>query len=112
MATLVTGGAGFVGSHVAQRLLEKGDKVVILDNFNPYYDPSLKRQNIKRLGNHPNLVIVEGDIRDEALVKRIHQEHEISRVAHMAAMAGVRESVNQVRLYMDVNLNGTMNLLE
>lgn len=112
MSTLVTGGAGFIGSHVAEKLLSKGDYVVILDNFNTYYDPSLKRRNIGRLGDHPNLVVVEGDIRDAELVDQIYSDHDVTRVAHLAAMAGVRESVNQVPLYMEVNVTGTMNLLE
>ena len=112
MSTLVTGGAGFIGSHVAEKLLAKGDSVVILDNFNDYYDPQLKRRNIERLGSHNSLVVVEGDIRDADLVNRIHEEHRITRVAHMAAMAGVRESVNQVPLYMQTNVTGSMNLLE
>lgn len=112
MATLVTGGAGFIGSHVAERLLEKGDTVVVLDNFNDYYDPALKERNIRRLGDHPKLTVIRGDIRDDALVGQIFEDHDILRVAHLAAMAGVRESVNNVRLYMDVNVNGTMNLLE
>lgn len=112
MATLVTGGAGFIGSHVAEKLLQKGDTVVILDNFNDYYDPDLKHRNIQRLDQYPNLTVIKGDIRDIELVKSIFAEHAITRIAHLAAMAGVRESVNQVRLYVDVNVNGTMNLLE
>jgi UDP-glucuronate 4-epimerase len=112
MATLITGGAGFIGSHVAERLLEKGDTVVVLDNFNDYYDPALKHKNIERLRRFDNLTVVEGDIRDDKLVGRIFAEHDIRRVGHLAAMAGVRESVNNVRLYVDVNVNGTMNLLE
>lgn len=112
MATLVTGGAGFIGSHVAEKLLHQGDTVIILDNFNDYYDPDLKHRNIQRLGQHPNLTVVKGDIRDVDLINAIFVEHTITRVAHLAAMAGVRESVNQIRLYVDVNINGTMNLLE
>ncbi len=112
MATLVTGGAGFIGSHVAEKLLEQGDTVVIIDNFNDYYDPDLKERNINRLGEHPQLTVYRGDIRDNELIADIFNKHDITRVAHLAAMAGVRESVNQVRLYVDVNVNGTMNLLE
>lgn len=112
MAVLVTGGAGFVGSHVAEKLLARGDTVVIIDNFNTYYDPALKRRNIERIGEHPNLTVIEGDIRDTALIDDIYRSHGIQKTAHLAAMAGVRESVNQVRLYVDVNVNGTMNLLE
>jgi UDP-glucuronate 4-epimerase len=112
MRILVTGGAGFIGSHLAARLLAQGDEVVILDNFNPYYDPALKRHNIARLGNPPNLTVIEGDITDEALVRRLFPEHGITRVAHLAAMAGVRTSVDQTPLYMQVNTMGSMNLLE
>lgn len=112
MTTLVTGGAGFVGSHVAARLLEQGEDVVVIDNFNDYYDPALKRSNAARLSAHPRAVVVEGDIRDVPLLKQLFEDHGIDRVAHMAAMAGVRFSVNEVPLYMDVNVTGTMNLLE
>lgn len=112
MSYLVTGGAGFVGSHVAHMLLDRGEKVVILDNFNDYYDVGVKRQNIAKLGKSVNLTVIEGDVRDVALVNRIFEEHGITHVAHMAAMAGVRASVTQTPLYMEVNLTGTMNLLE
>ncbi len=109
---LVTGGAGFVGSHVAEKLLQRGEKVVVLDNFNTYYDPAFKRTNIVRLGQSDQLVVIEGDIRDNALLETIFQEHQITHVAHMAAMAGVRMSVHETPLYVDVNINGTINLLE
>lgn len=112
MSYLVTGGAGFVGSHVAHMLLDRGEKVVILDNFNDYYDVGVKRQNIAKLGKSVNLTVIEGDVRDVALVNRVFEEHGITHVAHMAAMAGVRSSVTQTPLYMEVNLTGTMNLLE
>lgn len=112
MSYLVTGGAGFVGSHVAEVLLKRGDKVVIIDNFNDYYDPAVKRANIRRLGDHPNLTVVEGDIRDAALIDKLYEEHKFTHIAHMAAMAGVRLSVHETPLYMAVNVNGTMNLLE
>ncbi len=112
MTTLVTGGAGFVGSHVAAELLARGDRVVVIDNFNDYYDPTIKRRNAERLRQYDALKLIEGDIRDVALVERLFAEEGITRVAHLAAMPGVRASVRQVRLYMDVNLTGTMNLLE
>lgn len=112
MTYLVTGGAGFIGSHVAEALLTRGERAVIIDNFNDYYDPQIKRANAERLRNYQNCVIIEGDIRDAALVDRLFAEHGITHVAHLAAMAGVRESVQQTRLYMDVNVSGTLNLLE
>jgi len=109
MATLVSGGAGFIGSRLAARLLERGEQVVILDNFNDYYDPARKRSNIAALHGAP--VVIEGDIRDEGLVERIFDEHPITRVAHLAAMAGVRASVDQARLYADVNTGGSVTLM-
>ena len=112
MTYLVTGGAGFIGRHVAEALLTRGDRAVIIDNFNDYYDPAIKRRNAERLRHYDNCVIIEGDIRDQTLVDRLFAEHGISHVAHLAAMAGVRESIQQARLYMDVNVTGTLNLLE
>ncbi len=112
MTYLITGGAGFVGSHVAEALLQRGERAIVIDNFNDYYDPAIKRGNAARLGAYENLKLIEGDIRDLALLERLFAEEGISHVAHLAAMPGVRASVEQVRLYMDVNLTGTMNLLE
>jgi len=112
MTYLVTGGAGFIGRHVAEALLKRGERAVVIDNFNDYYDPAIKRQNAERLRHYDNCVIIEGDIRDKALIHRLFSEHDVSHVAHLAAMAGVRESVQQARLYMDVNVTGTLNLLE
>jgi len=112
MTYLVTGGAGFIGSHVAEALLKRGDRAVIIDNFNDYYDSAIKRRNAERLSHYDNCVIIEGDIRDATLVDRLFAEQGISHVAHLAAMAGVRESVQQTRLYMEVNVTGTLNLLE
>ncbi|MDE2950161.1 MAG: SDR family NAD(P)-dependent oxidoreductase [Chloroflexota bacterium] len=112
MTYLITGGAGFIGSHVAEALLQRGERVLVIDNFNDYYDPAIKRGNAARLGNYENLKLIEGDIRDLALLERLFADEAISHVAHLAAMPGVRASVAQVRLYMDVNLTGSMNLLE
>lgn len=112
MAYLITGGAGFVGSHVSQQLLERGETVAVIDNFNDYYDPAIKRRNIEHLSTYDKFTLFEGDIRDVELVDKIFSEQGITHVAHLAAMAGVRSSVDQTRLYMDVNLTGTMNLLE
>ena len=112
MTYLITGGAGFIGSHVAEELLKRGERVIAIDNFNDYYDPAIKRGNAERLGSYSQLKMVEGDIRDPDLLGRIFAENDISHVAHLAAMPGVRASVRQVRLYMDVNLTGSLNLLE
>jgi UDP-glucuronate 4-epimerase len=118
MSYLITGGAGFVGSHVAEHLLKRGEKVVIIDNFNDYYDPKLKRHNIERINTismtstSPQLTVVEGDIRDTALISKLFDEHDFTHVGHMAAMANVRESIERAPLYFDVNVTGTMNLLE
>ncbi len=110
MTILVTGGAGFVGSRLSARLIECNEPVLILDNFNDYYDPALKRANV--VGLSDAAIVVEGDIRDEALVERIFSEHRISRVVHLAAMAGVRASVDQGRLYADVNTSGSVSLMD
>ncbi|MCY3796935.1 MAG: SDR family NAD(P)-dependent oxidoreductase [Chloroflexi bacterium] len=112
MTYLVTGGGGFIGGHVAEALLKRGERAVVLDNFNDYYDPAIKRRTAERLSHYKSCAIIEGDIRDAALVEGLFAEQGITHVAHLAAMAGVRESVEQARLYMDVNVTGTMNLLE
>jgi nucleoside-diphosphate-sugar epimerase len=109
---LVTGGAGFIGSNIARRLLTAGKPVVILDNFNDYYDPAIKWRNVMALGKHSNLTVIEGDVRDVELLNRLFESYPITHVVHMAAMAGVRSSVFETPLYMAVNLTGTMNLLE
>lgn len=110
MTTLITGGAGFIGSRLALLLLSQGESVVILDNFNNYYDPALKRQNIEAMDGR--VVVIEGDIRDEETVRRVFEEHDIQRVAHLAAMANVRVSAEQGRLYTDVNVGGTVTLID
>jgi len=106
---LVTGGAGFIGSHVCERLLARGDEVVVLDNFNDFYDPRLKRQNADLLGAAR---IVTGDIRDANLVAQLFAEGEFDAVVHLAAMAGVRPSLRDPLHYADVNVRGTLILLE
>lgn len=110
MTTLITGGAGFIGSRLAAHLLEKNEPVVILDNLDPYYDVSIKRANLAALGSGAEFI--EGDIRDEALVQRIFSSYPIKRVAHLAAMAGVRYSIDNGRLYSDVNTSGSVTLMD
>ena len=113
---LVTGVAGFIGSHVAQALLARGERVVGVDNFYPYYDPARKRANILELKENlsdPNsFVFIEGDICDPLFVEKLFAQYQFDSVVHLAAMAGVRFSVSNPRLYCTVNVNGTLNLME
>ena len=113
---LVTGAAGFIGSHVTQRLLARGDRVVGLDNLNTYYSPDRKRANLEDLRaavpDPAGFTFVEGDVRDAPLIARLFGEHAFDAVVHLAAMAGVRQSIDDPRLYYDVNLGGTLGLLE
>lgn len=107
--TLITGGAGFIGSRLARQLIERGERVVLLDNFDPYYAPALKRANLADLGSVP---LVEGDIRDSEVVERVFLEHGVTRVAHMAAMSGVRYSAEHGALYASVNTMGSVILMD
>jgi UDP-glucuronate 4-epimerase len=106
---LVTGGAGFIGSSLTDALLARGDEVTILDNFNDFYDPAIKRQNAAGL---QNARIVEGDFRDAELVDRLFDEGNFDVVVHLAAMAGVRPSLLDPLHYEDVNVRGTLILME
>jgi UDP-glucuronate 4-epimerase len=108
---LVTGGAGFIGSHVVERLLRSGRSVICLDNFDPFYDPQIKRGNLEWARQQPGFMLVEGDIRDRGLLKDLFARHEIHRVFHAAAKAGVRPSLQDPFLYEEVNVRGTLNLL-
>jgi len=108
---LVTGGAGFIGSHVVEALLKKGDYVVCLDNFDPYYDVSLKRANVAPFLDSDNFRLVEGDIRDKELIKGILREHSIEYVIHEAAQPGVRASIENPLKATDVNVTGTLSIL-
>ncbi len=113
---LVTGAAGFIGSHTALSLLDQGHTVVGLDNLNDYYTPLRKRANLKEVASRATdpsrFVFVEGDVRDRALLDRLFSQYEFGAIVHLAAMAGVRASTEQPWLYYDVNLTGTLNLLE
>lgn len=112
---LVTGGAGFIGSHVVQALLERGDEVVVLDNFNDYYEPGRKRANLQEVESATNpgsrLILIEGDIRNPEDVSR-GLDRPVDSIIHLAAMAGVRASIENPALYYDVNVIGTLRLLE
>lgn len=109
---LVTGGAGFIGSHTTQRLLERGDRVICLDNFNDYYDPARKRRNIAPFLNHAGYVLYEADIRSRDALRTVFESARIDKVLHIAAMAGVRYSIQNPALYAEVNVTGTLNVLE
>ena len=109
---LVTGGAGFIGSHLIDRLLGRGNRVVCLDNFNDFYDPAVKRRNIAEYLNNRDFTLVEGDIRDRDLAAKLFSETAFDCVVHLAARAGVRPSLEAPALYYDVNVAGTVNLLQ
>ena len=108
---LVTGGAGFIGSHLVDRLLRRGDRVVVLDNFNDFYDPAIKRENCARWSDEEALTLVDGDLREAADLDRAFNGP-IDQVVHLAAMAGVRPSLDNPALYVDVNLRGTSLLYD
>ncbi|HDP97805.1 MAG TPA: NAD-dependent epimerase/dehydratase family protein [bacterium] len=112
MHFLVTGGAGFIGSHLVERLLERGDEITCVDNFNDYYDPKVKYKNIETVRNHPGYCLVTGDILNEQLLKQLFSQNKFDAIIHLAARAGVRPSVLQPKLYQEVNIRGTLNLLE
>ena len=109
---LVTGGAGFIGSHLTRRLLARGDRVTVLDDFNDFYDPARKRENVAPFLAVPGYRLAEGDIRDGARVDRLYAEGKFDAVVHLAARAGVRPSLAEPILYEDVNCIGTLRLLE
>lgn len=108
---LLTGGAGFIGSHVCEALLARGDAVRVLDNFNDFYDPAIKRANARAI-EAAGAEVVEGDIRDEALLDRLLVDDAPDAVIHLAAMAGVRPSLLDPLHYEDVNVRATLLMLE
>lgn len=108
----ITGGAGFIGSTLSQKLIEKGDKVVAIDNFCEFYNPNIKENNVKQLLKNENFKLYRGDIRDRQAIKKIFDENKIDIVMHLAAMAGVRPSIENPILYQEVNCMGTQNILE
>ncbi|MEW6411029.1 MAG: GDP-mannose 4,6-dehydratase [Candidatus Zixiibacteriota bacterium] len=109
---LVTGGCGFIGSHLVDALLAQGKRVTVIDNFNDFYEPSIKRRNCRPHLEFDTYRLVEADIRDSEAVSRCFADGQFSEVIHLAAMAGVRPSIKNPVLYQQVNLIGTMNLLE
>ena len=110
MKILVTGGAGFIGSHLVERLLDENHDVIVMDDFNDYYDPVIKRQNLNRMLQ--NIELVEADIRDSVAVERVFARSNLDMVVHLAARAGVRPSITNPKLYFTTNIDGTFNLLD
>ncbi len=106
---LITGGAGFIGSHLADRLLEKYHHVKIIDNFSPYYSPQLKHQNINHNKGNPSFEIIEGDIKDKDAIKTALKDTEI--IYHLASQPGIKTSVDNPQKTNDINVNGTLNIL-
>jgi len=119
---LITGGAGFIGSNLTKKLIDRGDQVVIIDNFNDYYDPKLKEDRIKIFLKGYKFKLYRGDIRDAKLLEKIFsaeggsasggKKEKIDKIVHLAAMAGVRNSILNPHIYADVNVMGSLNLLE
>lgn len=112
MTVLVTGAAGFVGMHVAERLAARGEKVIGLDDFNPYYDPRLKAARAEHLARSPNFTMVRGDIAEPGVAADLVRLHEVDRVVHLAAQAGVRYSIEAPFTYERSNLAGHLAVLE
>ena len=112
MNILVTGGAGFIGFHVTKALLERGNNVVIIDNFNDYYDVKLKEARIKELGKNNNLDVIKADISDYDAINNIFKKHKFNKICHLAAQAGVRYSLENPFAYEKSNILGTLVTLE
>lgn len=110
---LVTGGAGFIGSHLVDKLLREGNwRITVVDDFNDFYDPAIKRANIARHQQNSNYRLFEADIRQKSALERVFQDTRSDCIVHLAARAGVRPSLEQPLLYSQTNVEGTLNLLE
>lgn len=109
---LVTGAAGFIGFHLAKRLLERGDEIVGIDNMNDYYTPKLKEARLAQIVNHPSFKFIKGDIADRELMPRLFEDEKFDKVVNLAAQAGVRYSIENPFAYVDSNLVGFANILE
>jgi len=112
MNILVTGGAGFIGSHLCERLIKERHKVFCIDNFNAFYSPAIKRANLTNLIGNPDFLLIEGDIRNPQDLDSCFAGERIDLVIHLAAMAGVRPSIENPELYADVNIMGTVQALQ
>lgn len=110
MRILVTGGAGFIGSHLVEKLLGAGHEVSILDDFNDFYDPAIKRANLAGIAG--DAAVHRIDLRDAAAVRALFHREKFDAIAHLAARAGVRPSISQPQLYYDTNVSGTLHLLD
>jgi UDP-glucuronate 4-epimerase len=109
---LVTGAAGFIGSHVCEKLLSSNFSVVGIDNFDPFYDPEIKRRNLQNFQDHPHFEFYETTITDMPAMEKVFSQHHFSHIVHLAAKAGVRPSIEQPIAYKTANIDGTLNLLE
>ena len=109
---LLTGGAGFIGSNLADRLLSEGYNVVVIDNFNNYYTPKIKEQNVAHNLTHPHYKLYRADIEDMSALKEIFNAHKFDAVIHLAARAGVRPSIEAPADYVKTNVLGTVNILD
>ncbi|MCP3682789.1 MAG: SDR family NAD(P)-dependent oxidoreductase [bacterium] len=112
MNVVVTGGAGFIGSTVCEALLARGDSVICIDNFNDYYNPEAKEEHIKEMQKNPDFKLYRTDICDSAAMEKLFSENKIDKIIHLAARAGVRASLENPLLYEEVNLKGTLIILE
>ncbi|NBW05766.1 MAG: NAD-dependent epimerase [Alphaproteobacteria bacterium] len=112
MRVCITGAAGFIGMHVALRLLARGDSVVGIDNLNDYYDVSLKEARLARLVEHAEFTFIKADVADQAVISQLFRDHAFDGVVHLAAQAGVRYSLENPHAYIDANIQGFMNILE
>lgn len=109
---LITGAAGFIGSHLADKLLNEGNKVIVVDDFCDFYNPEIKENNVKHNLSNPNYKLYRADIRDRNELAKVFNENKIDVVIHLAAMAGVRPSIDNPIYYQEVNCMGTQNILE
>lgn len=111
-SVLVTGYAGFIGSHLTEKLLSEGYQVIGVDDYNDYYDPKIKRRNIESFKDNKNVTLYEGDIRDKEKLEEVFSNHKIESIVHLAARAGVRPSLKEPFLYEEVNVLATLRLLD
>ena len=112
MNILITGGAGFIGSHLSEKIIGLGHRVICIDDFNDYYDPAIKEHNLKDIIDNEGFILYRADILDRLALRNIFSAHNIDMVIHLAARAGVRPSLSNAALYEKVNVEGTINLLE